>query len=78
MREKQFTTKPMPIKVRLWTLVDRDSNFRAKEPDTHIVEISVGNTIIREISTEQASTAQAQYMRIKELLTREHKATKPR
>jgi hypothetical protein len=28
------------LRVRLWTLKDKDSLFRAKEPDQHIVELA--------------------------------------
>jgi hypothetical protein len=75
MREQKFKTEPKPLEVRLWTLKDKDSNFRAKEPDQHCIEFKVGNVIIREIWSEDAAASKANYDWLKTMLTQ---ATKPR
>jgi hypothetical protein len=56
MKERKKLLPATPLQVRVWTLTDKDSMFRAKEPDRHIVEIAaVGrgkHVIIREFVFE--------------------------
>jgi hypothetical protein len=59
--------------VRMWTLKDKKSMFRAKEPDRHCVEVIIqcGNTgvMIRDWWYEDPKEATEQYDRIIGFLT---------
>lgn len=61
MRERKKQIAPRPMQVRLWTLKDKDSMFRAKEPDQHVVELSSKHAILREWSFDTAAKATAHY-----------------
>lgn len=61
MRERKKTFEGRPITVRLWTLKDKDSMFRVKRDDQHIVEIASANCIIREFVFDKAADATAHY-----------------
>lgn len=45
MKTKQTKPSQFDLTVKLWTLKDKDSLFRAKEPDKHLVEIWADNRI---------------------------------
>lgn len=40
MREKNFALKKRSLHLRVWTLKDKKSMFRASQPDDHIVELT--------------------------------------
>lgn len=60
-------TKELPdrfVTVRLYTLKDKASMFRSKEPDNHIVEVMIGNVIVRELGHTRAKDATNTYNRL--------------
>lgn len=68
MRTKQTKPVSFGITVKLWTLHDKDSLFRVKEPDQHIVEIWANDRIcIREFHFEKPSLAEAHFQHLKSM-----------
>lgn len=66
MKERIKKLGEFPLSIRLWTLRDKDSLFRAKEPDRHIIEITAtkpkgGTVIIREFGFDKAKEATQHY-----------------
>lgn len=62
MRQKQTKPSEFAITVKIWTLKDKDSLFRAKEPDKHLVEIWADDRIcIREFVFTNSKEALEHY-----------------
>ena len=65
MKERNKELGSHALSIRLWTLKDKDSLFRAKEPDKHIIEITAKTDrrtiIIREFVFERAIEALDHY-----------------
>lgn len=71
MKAKQTKPVSFNITVKLWTLKDKDSFFRAKEPDRHIVEIWADDRIcIREFGFDKAKDAEHHYRTLKYMFER--------
>lgn len=74
MRERRKKLGTHQLEVRLWTLKDKKSMFRASEPDRHCVEI-IANTprshvMIRDwwFEDDKKAEATAQYEQLVSLL----------
>jgi hypothetical protein len=66
-RNRKFTDKT--VSIRLFTLTDKDSLFRAKLPDRHIIELMIGNCIVRTFDFDKPQQATDQYENLLSVLS---------